>query len=90
MLIIPLDVILECYRYCDVHTIEKYHLHNVMYGNACFLAPSYLSLCKGIVSCILLIVIYIKCTMIHNAHLWVPLSERDIMLQATTIYSPLL
>ena len=39
----------------------------------CWLLCTFLLvLSRGIVSCILLIVIYIECTMIHNAHLQVP------------------
>ena len=48
-------------------------LMSVMYGSAGLLALSYLSLSRGIVSCIYLFIIYIECTAIHNTHLWVPL-----------------
>ena len=50
---------------------------SVIYGSARLFALSYLILSRGIVSHMLLIVTYIKCTVIHNAHLQVPLLERN-------------
>ena len=49
-----------------------------------------LELSRGIVSCILLIVIYIEHTMIHNTCLWVPFYVGKIMWLIDTKYSPLL
>ena len=46
---------------------------NVMYGSASLLVLFYLGLSRGIVSHIYLVIIYIKCTTIHNANLRVPL-----------------
>ena len=46
-----------------------------------------LGLSRGIVSCILLIIIYIKCTVIHKACLWVPLLERDNMTNIYKIFT---
>ena len=42
-----------------------------MYGSTGLFYSILLKLSRGIVSCILLIVNYIECTAIHNAHLWV-------------------
>ena len=58
-----------------------------MYGSAGLLTLFYLSLSKGIVSCIYLFVIYIKGTMIHNAHLQVPLQERNNMTKIYKIFT---
>ena len=48
-----------------------------MYGSTCLSVLSYLSLSRGIMSHISLSIIYIECTMIHNACLWVLLQERN-------------
>ena len=49
-----------------------------------------LELSRGKESCILLIVNYIKCTTIHNGHLWVLFYIWKIMWLIGTKYSPLL
>ena len=51
---------------------SQMNLH-VMCGSAGLLVLFYLGLSRGIVSHIYLVIIYIECTAIHNAHLWVPL-----------------
>ena len=44
-----------------------------MYGSAGLLAIFYLGLSRARVSNIYVVIVYIKCTAIHNAHLQVPL-----------------
>ena len=60
---------------------------HVMYGSARLSALSYLSLSSSIVSCICLSIIYIECTTIHNAHLWVPLQERNNMTNRYKVFT---
>ena len=60
---------------------------HVMYGSASLSALSYLSLSSSIVSCICLSIIYMECTTIHNAHLWVPLQERNNMTNRYKVFT---
>ena len=59
----------------------------LMYGSAGLLALFSLGLSRGIVSRIYLFVVYIECTAIHNAHLWVPLQERYNMTNIYKIFT---
>ena len=61
-----------CKAYTNTFFLPARNSLSVMYGSADLFALSCLRLSRGIVSHILLIVIYIECTTIHNAHPWVP------------------
>ena len=55
------------------HISCKVERLSVMHGSGYLFMPFYLSLSRSIVSHIYLFIIYIECTLIHNACLWVPL-----------------
>ena len=86
-LLLP-DLIFHSVIEVEIH-ITQYSsmgLINVMYGSAGLFMLSYLSLSRGIGACII-VKDYIKCTTIHNAHLWVPLLERDNMTKRYKIFT---